>query len=106
MSGFAVIRTDLDPRDRSRAAPGATAQDMPTAGSIGSQPLPMAGVLDATATFTAIPFMDLCAAFIPLVFLADCPGFIGKEWEQRSMLKWMARYAGTRARAVECPRWG
>ena len=62
-------------------------------GVIGSQPLHMAGVLDDTATYKAIHFMDLCDAFhIPLVFLVDCPGFIiGKEWERRSMLKWVAR---------------
>ncbi len=37
--------------------------------------------------------MDLCDAFpLPLIFLVDCPGFIiGKEWERRSMLKWVAR---------------
>jgi methylmalonyl-CoA decarboxylase subunit alpha len=62
-------------------------------GIIGSQPLHMAGVLDDTATYKALHFMDLCDAFhIPLIFLVDCPGFIiGKEWERRSMLKWVAR---------------
>ncbi|MGE0680403.1 MAG: acyl-CoA carboxylase subunit beta [Candidatus Binatia bacterium] len=62
-------------------------------GIIGSQPLHMAGVLDDTATYKIIHFMELCDAFhIPLLFLVDCPGFmIGKEWERRSMLKWVAR---------------
>jgi acetyl-CoA carboxylase carboxyltransferase component len=62
-------------------------------GVLGSQPLHMAGVLDDTAAYKIIHFMELCDAFhIPLVFLVDCPGFIiGKEWERRSMLKWVAR---------------
>jgi acetyl-CoA carboxylase carboxyltransferase component len=66
---------------------------MAAVGIIGSQPLHMAGVLDDTATYKAIHFMDLCDAFhLPLVFLVDCPGFIiGKEWERRSMLKWVER---------------
>jgi methylmalonyl-CoA decarboxylase subunit alpha len=62
-------------------------------GIIASQPLHLAGVLDDTAAYKAIHFMDLCDAFhIPLIFLVDCPGFIvGKDWEKRSMLKMVAR---------------
>jgi acetyl-CoA carboxylase carboxyltransferase component len=62
-------------------------------GIVASQPLHMAGVLDDTAAYKAIHFMDLCDAFhVPLVFLVDCPGFIvGKDWERRSMLKTVAR---------------
>ena len=62
-------------------------------GIIASQPMHMAGVLDYTAAYKAIHFMDLCDAFhLPLIFLVDCPGFIvGKEWEKHSMLKTVAR---------------
>lgn len=37
--------------------------------------------------------MDVCDAFhIPLVFPVDVPGFIiGREWERKGMLKWVAR---------------
>ena len=62
-------------------------------GIVASQPMFMAGVLDYTAAYKAMHFMDLCDAFhIPLIFLVDCPGFIvGKEWEKHSMLKTVAR---------------
>jgi acetyl-CoA carboxylase carboxyltransferase component len=62
-------------------------------GIVASQPLCMAGVLDDTAAYKAIHFMDLCDAFhLPLIFLVDCPGFIvGKDWERKSMLKTVAR---------------
>ncbi len=67
--------------------------DSHSVGIIASQPSHMAGVLDYTAAYKAIHFMDLCDAFhIPLVFLVDCPGFIvGREWEKHSMLKTVAR---------------
>ena len=62
-------------------------------GIVASQPMHMAGVLDYTAAYKAMHFMDLCDAFhLPLIFLVDCPGFIvGKEWEKHSMLKTVAR---------------
>ncbi len=62
-------------------------------GIVASQPNCMAGVIDNTAAYKAIHFMDLCDAFhLPLIFLVDCPGFIvGKEWERRMMLKTVAR---------------
>jgi methylmalonyl-CoA decarboxylase subunit alpha len=62
-------------------------------GIVASQPLYMAGVIDDRATYKIIHFLDLCDAFhIPVIFLVDCPGFIiGKEWERRSMVTWVAR---------------
>jgi len=62
-------------------------------GVVASQPNCMAGVIDNTAAYKAIHFMDVCDAFhLPLIFLVDCPGFIvGKEWERRLMLKTVAR---------------
>lgn len=62
-------------------------------GIVASQPNCMAGVIDNTAAYKAIHFMDLCDAFhLPLIFMVDTPGFIvGKEWERRLMLKTVAR---------------
>lgn len=62
-------------------------------GIVGNQPTHLAGVMDDQASYKAIHFMDVCDAFhIPLVFLVDVPGFIiGREWERKGMLKWVAR---------------
>lgn len=62
-------------------------------GIIANQPQFMAGVMDDQASYKAIHFMEVCDAFhIPLIFLIDVPGFIiGKDWERRSMVKWVAR---------------
>ncbi len=62
-------------------------------GIVANQPRHLAGVMDDKASYKAVHFMDVCDAFnIPLIFLVDVPGFIiGKEWERKGMLKWVAR---------------
>lgn len=58
-----------------------------TVGLVASQPLVLAGALDAAASEKAARFIRTCDAFnIPLVFLVDSPGFLPGSTEERGGL--------------------
>ena len=63
-----------------------------TIGLVGNNPRIKAGTIDVDVTSKAPRFISLCDAFdIPIVFLADIPGFLpGPEQEKRGL----ARHAG------------
>ena len=56
-----------------------------TVGVVATNPLRLGGCLDASAGEKAARFVRLCDAFgVPLVFLADVPGYlpgVGQEWD-------------------------
>ncbi|WP_297005610.1 acyl-CoA carboxylase subunit beta [uncultured Corynebacterium sp.] len=58
-------------------------------GVVASQPLVLAGALDAAAAAKAARFVRMCDAFnIPLVFVVDSPGFMpGAEEERAGLLR-------------------
>ncbi|MGE0154195.1 MAG: acyl-CoA carboxylase subunit beta [Reyranellaceae bacterium] len=62
-------------------------------GFVANNPQHLAGAVDHKAAIKLRKFVDICDAFhIPLVFLADCPGFIvGPEIEDRRMISLTGR---------------
>lgn len=57
-------------------------------GIIANQPMCMSGILDIKASRKIARFVQICDAYsIPLIFLADSPGFMpGREQEQQGMV--------------------
>lgn len=66
-------------------------------GLIANNPKYLAGAVDHKAALKMRKFVDICDAFhIPLVFMADCPGFIvGPEIEDRRMISITGRLLNT-----------
>lgn len=62
-------------------------------GVIASQPMVMAGAIDAAASDKIARFISLCDAFaLPLLFLVDTPGFmVGRAAEQTALVRHSAR---------------
>ena len=67
--------------------------DGKTVGIVANQPLYMAGTLDVKAASKASRFYNFCDAFgIPLIFLADIPGFFpAPESEINGIIRWSTR---------------
>lgn len=62
-------------------------------GLIGSNPMHLAGALDASAAEKQIRFTDLCSTFhLPIVNFVDVPGFmVGPEAERGNVVRWGMR---------------
>ncbi|MBI3825904.1 MAG: biotin carboxylase [Candidatus Rokubacteria bacterium] len=70
-------------------------------GLVASQPMVMAGAIDANASDKIARFVQLCDAFgLPLVFLVDTPGFmVGPQVETTALVRHSARVIHALARA-------
>ncbi len=71
-------------------------------GVIASQPMVMAGAIDAAASDKIVRFVSLCDAFgLPLVFLVDTPGFmVGRPAEATALVRHSARVIHALAHAT------
>jgi acetyl-CoA carboxylase carboxyltransferase component len=63
-------------------------------GIVASQPMVRAGAISVDESDKAAKFINICDAFgVPLVFLADVPGFVvGREVEHRGILRHGAKF--------------
>lgn len=97
---------EIKPRWAQEIVVGLARLDGRAVGIVASQPKVRGGAIYVDSADKAARFITLCDAFnLPLLFLADLPGFmIGSEMERRGIIRHGAKMVAAMASA-EVPRW-